>query len=156
MQRRVNYVKEAPGVLQSMLGLHQYLENCGLEEKLLQLVYMRASQINQCAYCLDMHSKDLRAMGVSEQTLYLLNAWREWDGFSDRERAALEWTEAVTLVTDGFVPDAVYDTVRKQFTESELANLTLAVVAINGWNRLNVALRTPAGSYQPTAKRAHS
>jgi AhpD family alkylhydroperoxidase len=156
MQQRVNYVKETPGVYKAMLGMHNYLENCGLEEKLLLLVYMRASQINHCAYCLDMHSKDLRAIGVSEQTLYLLEAWREWDGFSDREKAALEWTEAVTQITDGFVPDEVYQSVREHFSDSEVANLTLAVVAINGWNRLNVALRTPAGSYQPKAAHAHS
>ncbi len=151
MQERINYMKAAPEVFKSMLGFSQSLQNSGLETALLDLVYLRASQINHCAYCIDMHSKDLRALGESEQKLYMLNAWREWPGFSAREQAALEWTEAVTLVTEGFVPDEVYRVAREQFDERELANLTLAIVAINGWNRLNVAFRTPAGSYQPAA-----
>ena len=134
-----------------MLGLHHYLEGSGLDKKLLDLVYLRASQINHCAYCVDMHWKDLRAAGEPEQKLYMLNAWREWKGFSDVERAALEWTEALTLLTDGFVPDEVYESVRKHFSDADLANLSLGIVAINGWNRLNVAFRTPAGSYQPQA-----
>lgn len=134
-----------------MLGMHHYLQNCGLEESLMNLVYLRASQINHCAYCIDMHSKDLRAAGEPEQKLYMLDAWREWDGFSSRERAALEWTEAVTLVSETNVPDEVYRIARQQFDDRELANLTLAIIAINGWNRLNVAFRTPAGSYQPAA-----
>lgn len=154
MEIRINYFKAAPEVYKKMLGIHEYLQSCGLEEKLLDLVYLRASQINGCAYCIDMHSKDLRALGEPEQKLYLLNAWRESPGYSDRERAALEWTESVTLVTQGSVPDAVYQIARQQFNEHELANLTLAIVAINGWNRLNVAFRTPAGSYQPKAAKA--
>jgi AhpD family alkylhydroperoxidase len=156
MQQRINYAQAAPEVVKMMLGLHHYLQNCGLEERLLDLVYLRASQINHCAYCVDMHWKDLRALGEPEQKLYMLNAWREWDGFSDRERAALAWTEAVTNLTQGFVPDEVYREARAQFEERELANLTLAINAINSWNRLNVAFRTPAGSYQPTAARAAS
>ena len=148
---RASYAKAAPGVLQTMLGIHQYLLKCGLDHTLMNLVVLRASQINRCAYCIDMHWKDLRAAGEPEQKLYMLSAWREWDGYSARERAALEWTEAVTLLTDGFVPDDVYRIARQQFDEAELANLTLAIVAINGWNRLNVAFRTPAGSYQPAA-----
>lgn len=151
MQRRVNYAQAAPGVVNNMLALHHYLEGCGLEQNLMNLVYLRASQINHCAYCVDMHWKDLRAAREPEQKLYMLNAWREWNGYSERERAALEWTEAVTLLTEGFVPDEVYRVAREQFNESELANLTLAIVAINGWNRLNVAFRMPAGSYQPAA-----
>jgi AhpD family alkylhydroperoxidase len=151
MMERASYAKAAPGVLQTMLGMYPYLLNCGLDHKLMNLVVLRASQINRCAYCIDMHWKDLRAQGEPEQKLYMLSAWREWDGYSARERAALEWTEAVTLLTEGFVPDEVYRTAREQFDEAELANLTLAIVAINGWNRLNVAFRTPAGSYQPAA-----
>jgi AhpD family alkylhydroperoxidase len=151
MKQRVSYGKSAPGVYQAMLGLHHFLEGSGLDQRLLNLVYLRASQINQCAYCIDMHWKDLRAAGESEQKLYMLSAWREWDGFSERERAALEWTEALTLLTDGFVPDEVYERARAQFSDEELAKLSLGVVAINGWNRLNVAFRTPAGSYKPKA-----
>jgi AhpD family alkylhydroperoxidase len=110
---------------------------------------MRASQINGCAYCLDMHSKDLRAIGEDEHRLYLLDAWREASCYSDRERAALEWTEALTKLTDGHVPDEVYDRARAQFNETEISDLSLAVVVINGWNRLQVASRAPEGEYQP-------
>jgi len=151
MTARIHYTK-APGVLDAMLNLHKYLGQTGIEENLLNLVYLRASQINGCAYCLDMHWKDLRAAGESEQKLSMLEAWREAPGFTDRERAALAWAEAVTLVTEGHVPDAVYNLAREQFNEAELANLTLAVVAINGWNRLNIAFRTEAGNYQPPKK----
>jgi AhpD family alkylhydroperoxidase len=151
MNQRASYKNAAPGVYRAMLGLHHYLEGCGLDKRLLDLAYLRASQINQCAYCIDMHWKDLRAAGESEQKLYMLSAWREWDGFSEVERAALEWTESLTLLTEGFVPDEVYDRVRKHFSDEDLAKLSLGVVAINGWNRLNVAFRTPAGSYQPQA-----
>jgi AhpD family alkylhydroperoxidase len=135
-----------------MLGLHKYLGQSGIEEPLLDLVYLRVSQINGCAYCLDMHGKDLRALGESEQKLSMLNAWREATGYSDRKKAALAWAEAVTLVTDGHVPDDVYRQAREQFSETGLANLTLAVVSINGWNRLNIAFRIEGGSYQPAAK----
>jgi AhpD family alkylhydroperoxidase len=122
----------------------------GLEESLLNLVDLRASQINGCAYCLDMHTKDARAAGESEQRLSLLPAWREARSFySEREQAALEWTEAVTLVAEDHVPDDIYERVRPHFTDEELANLTLAIATINSWNRLNVAFRTPAGSYKP-------
>ncbi|HEY7545396.1 MAG TPA: carboxymuconolactone decarboxylase family protein, partial [Blastocatellia bacterium] len=125
-----------------------------LERSLLDLIYFRVSQINGCAYCLDMHSKDLRAAGETEQRLYLLNAWRESPFYTERERAALAWAEAVTLITEGHVPDEVFKQARAQFSEEELANLTLAVVAINGWNRLNIAFRTVPGSYQPTSSHA--
>jgi AhpD family alkylhydroperoxidase len=124
------------------------VRNCGLDHSLLELVKLRASQINGCAHCIDMHTKELRADAETEQRLYLLNAWRDSPFYSDRERAALAWTDAVTLVADTQVPDEVYEEVRKQFTEEELVNLTLALVAINGANRLNIAFRTVPGSYQ--------
>src|SRR6266705_497550 len=148
MEQRLNYLDVGPGAVKAMYGLGAYLAQCGLEQSLLDLLYFRVSQINGCAYCLDMHSKDLRAAGETEQRLYLLEAWRESPFYTDRERAALAWAEAVTLVTEGHVPDEVFAQARKQFSEEELANLTLAVVAINGWNRLNIAFRTMPGSYR--------
>ena len=151
MEQRLKHIEVAQGATKAMLGLEAYLAKCGLETSLLDLVYFRVSQINGCAYCLDMHSKDLRAGGETEQRLYLLDAWRESPFYTERERAALAWAEAVTLVTEGHVPDEVYEQARAQFGEEELVNLTLAVVTINCWNRLNVAFRTPAGSYQPAA-----
>lgn len=132
-----------------MLELEKYVRSAGLEPGLLDLVKIRASQINGCAWCLDMHTKDARAAGETEQRIYALSAWRETPFFSQRERAALDWTEAVTLVAAGGVPDGVYERARQQFREKELADLTLAVVAINGWNRLNVAFRTVPGDYKP-------
>jgi AhpD family alkylhydroperoxidase len=149
MKARFNYVKAAPGTLKAMLGLSQYLHECELPDSLLNLVYLRASQINGCAYCLDMHWKDLRASGESEQRLYSLDAWRESPFYTDRERAALEWTEAVTLINHGHVTDQIYEEVRPHFSEKELSDLTLAVVAINGWNRLNISARNVPGDYQP-------
>jgi len=149
MEARFNYVKVAPGAFRAMLGLGQYLHECGLEESLINLIYLRASEINGCAYCLDMHWKDLRASGESEQRLYGLNAWRESPFYTNRERAALEWTEAVTLITHGHVPDEVYEEVHRHFNDKELSDLTLAVATINAWNRLNVAARIVPGSYQP-------
>lgn len=140
--------------VQAKVGLATYVAKSGLERSLLDLVAMRTSQINGCAYCIDMHTKDARARGESEQRLYLLNAWRESPFYSERERAALAWTEAVTLVADGRVPDAVFDEVRHSFTDDELASLTMAVIATNGFNRLNIALRTTPGSYQPGAVEA--
>lgn len=141
MEARINYIKAAPEIYKRMLSIHEYLQSCGLEEKLLDLVYLRASQINGCAYCIDMHSKDLRVLGEPEQKLYLLNAWRESPGFSDRERAALEWTEALTLVSLDHVPDAVWTAVRPHFSEAELVDLTLLISAINAWNRFAIAFR---------------
>jgi len=152
MESRINYTKVDPEAARPMFGLHEYLNRCGLEHSLLNLVYLRASQINGCAYCIDMHSQDLRAAGESEQRLYLLDAWREAPFYTDRERAALAWTEAVTLVSETHVPDEVFQEARRHFTEPELVNLTLAVVAINGWNRLNIAFRKPAGDYRPATK----
>ena len=147
MQTRIDLMHVNPGVIQVMLGLERQVRQAGLDHKLLDLVRMRASQINGCAYCLDMHSKDARAKGETEQRLYGLDAWRETPYFSDRERAALEWTEALTLVAETRVPDDVYERVREQFSEDELVHLSLAIVAINGWNRLNVAARTVPGTY---------
>jgi len=149
MDPRLNYAKAAPGVYQAMGALDQYLQDCGLEESLLNLVRLRASQINGCAYCLDMHWKDLRALDETEQRLYSLSAWRECPYYTERERAALAWTESVTLVADGQVPEAVYDRVRPHFSEKELADLTLALAAINAWNRLSIAGRLVPGGYQP-------
>ena len=149
MKARIEQRDLTPGGLRAMLGLERYLATCGLEKKLLDLIYLRVSQMNGCAYCLDMHSKDLRAAGETEQRLYMLEAWREAPLYSERERAALAWAEAMTLLTNKDVPDEVYEQARAQFTEQELAMLSLAVVAINSWNRLNIAFRTPAGGYQP-------
>ncbi len=149
MDERFDYDKAAPGVYKAMLGLEKYLHTCGLEESLLHLVKLRASQINGCAYCLDMHWKDLRAIGEKEQRLYSLDAWRECPYYTERERAALAWTEAVTLITGGHVPDALYEEVQSSFSEKELADLTCAVATINAWNRLSISARTVPGTYQP-------
>ena len=135
-----------------MLGLEHYLATCGLEKKLLDLIRLRVSQMNGCAYCLDMHWKDLRAVGETEQRMYSLDAWREAPYYSERERAALAWAEAVTRVADTHVPDEMYELARRQFDTQQLADLTLAAVAINGWNRLNIAFRSPAGTYQPVSR----
>jgi AhpD family alkylhydroperoxidase len=135
-----------------MYSLQKYVEECGLEKPLLELVKTRASQINGCAFCIDMHTKDARANGETEQRLYALNAWRETPFYTDRERAALAWTEAVTLISEGHVPEDVFEQARAQFSDEELVNLTIAVVAINGWNRLSIAFRVPAGAYQPPTK----
>jgi len=149
MKARIDLMHVTPGVIQAMLGLERQVRQAGFDHKLLDLVRMRASQVNGCSYCLDMHSKDARAGGETEQRLYGLDAWRETPYYSARERAALEWTEALTLVADTHVPDDVYERVRQQFSEDELAHLSLAVVAINGWNRLNIAARTVPGDYVP-------
>jgi AhpD family alkylhydroperoxidase len=149
MQMRIDAAKVAPDAYRAMLTLEAAVRKTGLDTNLLDLVRLRASQINGCAYCIDMHSKDLKAEGESEERLYLLNAWREAPFYSERERAALAWTEAVTSITDGHVPDEVYDHVRQQFTDDELVKLTLAVVAINAWNRFGIAFRAVPGHYQP-------
>lgn len=150
MKMRIDYhAKFSEEPLQALLALEKYVHQCGLDSKLLELVKMRASQINGCAYCLDMHSKDARSLGETEQRLYALNAWRETPFYSERERAALGWTEAVTLVSQTHVPDEVYEQVRKHFSEKELLDLTFAIVAINSWNRLAVSLRAIPGTYQP-------
>ncbi len=149
MDTRIDPRKAAPDVYRAMFALESAVKATGLESNLLDLVKLRASQINGCAYCIDMHSKDLRAEGESEERLYLLNAWREAPFYSERERAALAWTEAVTLIADEHVPDDVYEQVREHFTDDELAKLTLAIVAINGWNRFGIAFRAAPGHYQP-------
>ena len=146
METRFNYAKAAPEIYTAMDALDQYLGKCGLDESLLHLVRLRASQINGCAYCIDMHWKDLRAINETEQRLYSLDAWRECPYYSDRERAALAWTEAVTLITNGHVPDAIYAEVRRHFSEKELSDLTLAVATINAWNRLSISARLVPGS----------
>jgi AhpD family alkylhydroperoxidase len=149
MKSRIDFTRTSPQSIRPLLALGAQVEASGLEHPLLRLVEMRASQINGCAYCLDMHSKDARAAGETEQRLYLLNAWRETSLYTERERAALAWTEAVTLVADGHVPDEVWAEVSKHFSEQEIVALTLAVVAINGFNRLNIAFRVEGGDYKP-------
>ncbi len=149
MSTRIDFMKVSPGAIHAMLGLEKYVHASGLEESLLHLIKMRASQINGCAYCLDMHSKDARAGGETEQRLYVLNAWREAPFYTERERAALAWTEALTLISENDVPDEIYNDVRQHFSEAELVNLSLAIVAINGWNRLSISLRAEVGGYQP-------
>jgi AhpD family alkylhydroperoxidase len=143
------YLKSRAG--QAMFGLERAADESGLEPSLLDLVKVRGSQINRCAYCIDMHTKDARARGESEQRLYALDAWRETPFYSDRERAALEWTETLTLIAENQVPDDVYERVHRHFNDDELVSLTLSVVAINAWNRLAISFRAPAGTYQPHA-----
>jgi AhpD family alkylhydroperoxidase len=152
MEPRFDYLKSARGVYHALLGVEHYLQQCGLEESLQHLLKLRVSQINGCAYCIDMHWKDLRAAGESEQRLYGLDAWEESPYYSDRERAALSWAEAVTNIQDGHVPDAVFEHVKPFFNDKELADLTLAITAINSWNRLSIAARTVPGTYQPAKK----
>jgi len=152
MAERFQYKEISQGAYHAMFELEKYLHECGIEEPLLNLVKLRASQINGCAYCLDMHWKDLRALGESEQRLYSLDAWQESPYYSDRERAALAWTEAVTRVSETHVPDEVYKEARDHFSEKELADLTVAVATINAWNRLLIAARTTPGTYQPVKR----
>src|SRR6266498_3867067 len=135
MEQRLNYLEVGPGVVKAMFGLGGYLAQCGLETSLLNLIYFRVSQINGCAYCLDMHSKDLREAGETEQRLYVLDAWREAPFYTERERAALAWAEALTKLTHGSVDDKIYQEARKQFSEEELIDLTFAVITINSYNR---------------------
>ena len=152
MSGRFDYAKVAPDANDAMRGLERYVRGSGLERSLIELVKIRASQLNGCAYCLDMHTKDARAAGESEQRLYVLAAWREAPFYSERERAALEWTEALTVLARDGVPDELYERTRRVFSELELVNLTTAIIAINGWNRLSVAFRSPEpGSYTPRA-----
>ena len=148
MEPRIDYYNASPEVTKAMYGLSRAVNNSGLERSLLELVKMRASPINGCAYCIDMHSKDARAAGETEQRLCALNAWRETPFFSDRERAALEWTESLTLIAENHVPDELFESVRQHFSETEIVNLTFAVAAINSWNRLAISLRAVPGSYR--------
>jgi AhpD family alkylhydroperoxidase len=149
MESRIDFKKVSPNAVKAMFGLQSYVNASGLPHALLELVKMRASQINGCAFCIDMHSKDARAKGETEQRLYALDAWRETPFYTPQERAALAWTEAITLIREGHAPDASYAEVREHFSESEIVDLTLAIVAINGWNRLSIAFRTPPGTYVP-------
>ena len=154
MQERFQYSKAYPEAYKAMLALSQAVEKTGLTPQLIDLVNYRVSQLNGCAYCLDMHSKDLRARGETEQRLYMISAWREAPHlYSDRERAALAWAEAMTRLEDGQVPDELYEIARQEFSQAELVQLTLAIVVINGWNRFNVAFRTPAGNYKSAIAR---
>lgn len=147
METRINFLEKGQNAIKALYPIGGYLAKSSLGKPLLDLIDFRVSQINGCAFCLDMHSKDLRAIGETEQRLYTLDAWREAPFYSDRERAALAWAEAVTKLTNGNVPDEVYETARKQFSEEELIDLTLAVTAINTYNRINIAFRPPVGTY---------
>ncbi len=151
MDPRLDYRKFAPQALQGMLALENYLNGCGLEHKLMHLLKLRASQLNGCAYCIDMHSIDARAAGETEQRLYALNAWRETPFFDERERAALAWVESLTLVSETHVPDTVYDETRRHFSEQEIVDLTYLTSTINAWNRLAIALRAVPGRYRAAA-----
>ncbi len=152
MEARIDVQRYAPAALKAMLALEEYLHGCGLEPKLLHLLKLRASQINGCAYCIDMHSIDARAQGETEQRLYALNAWRETPFFDERERAALAWIEALTLVAEDHVPDAVYEEARCHFDDRQLVDLTYLAMTINAWNRLSIAMRSVPGRYKPAAR----
>jgi AhpD family alkylhydroperoxidase len=149
----MEYWKIAPGAYKAMASLEAYLHGSGLDPALVHVLKLRASQLNGCAYCIDMHWKDARAGGESEQRLYGLDAWRESPYYTERERAALRWTEALTNVQDGHVSDSVYDAVRGHFSDKELADLTWAIAAINAWNRVAIAFRSEAGTYRPPGQR---
>ena len=153
MRAELNYGKHAQGIYDAMDALDQYLAtDSAIEEPLLHLVRLRASQLNGCAYCIDMHWKDLRAVGEGEQRLYGLDAWEESPYYTERERAAMKWTEAVTLLTDGHVSEQVYEEVRSHFSAKELCDLTLAIATINAWNRLSIAARLDPGRYQASPR----
>ena len=154
MKERIDYRKASPEAHKVMLGIEAYVRGSGIEHSLLELVKTRVSQINGCAYCLDMHTKEARAANETEQRLYLLPAWREAPFYSDRERAALAWAEAVTQISVNDVPDELYAEVRRHFDEKSLVDLTLAIIGINGWNRLAIPFRSQAGIYQPKAAHA--
>jgi AhpD family alkylhydroperoxidase len=156
MQPRLEIQKIAPEAYRAMAALGAYVRHSGLEPKLQELVKIRASQINGCAYCIDMHTKDARALGETEQRLYGLTAWSETPFYSDRERAALAWTEALTLISQTHAPDDVYEHVRQHFTEAELVNLSMAIVTINSWNRLALGFRTVPGTYEPKPQLEHA
>ncbi len=148
MKPRIDLYKLSPAGYKTLLGMEQYLSQSSVEKHLLHLLKLRISQMNGCAFCIDMHWKDLKAAGETDQRMYSLDAWRETSYYSERERAAFAWAEAVTDVREGHVPDAVYEATRQQFSEQEIADLTLAVVAINGWNRVSIAFRVVPGTYQ--------
>jgi len=155
MDKRLDYWKVAPEAYRALVGVDRYVNNSSIERPLLELVKLRASQVNGCAYCIDMHWKDARAAGETEQRLYSLEAWREAPFYTDRERAALAWTEALTLISETHAPDDVYAAVRAQFSEQETVDLSLAIATINAWNRMSISMRAPeAGSYDPSRRRA--
>ncbi|RNI38980.1 carboxymuconolactone decarboxylase family protein [Hanamia caeni] len=156
MKQRIDLLEKGQKVIKALGGLSVYLAKSSLEPQLINLIDFRVSQINGCAYCLDMHSKDLRAAGETEQRLYTIAAWREAPFYSERERAALAWAEAVTKLKDGDVPDEIYEEARHQFSEEELIDLTVAVTTINTYNRINIAFKTPAGDYQPGQWEVHA
>lgn len=149
MEQRINYQKTAQKALKGMYEIEKYIANSELETPLVELVKLRASQINGCAYCIDKHTKEAREAGETEQRLYTLNVWRETSFFSDRERAALRWTEALTRISETDISDELYESVRKYFAESDLIALTMVIIAINGWNRLTISFRNIPGSYKP-------
>ena len=148
MEPRLNFSTVDPEGYRAMVNLDHCVGNCGLESSLLELVKVRASQINRCAFCIDMHTKDARDSGESEQRLYALNAWHKTPFFTERERAALAWTEALTLIHENEMPDELYQSIRQQFSEKDLVGLTLAITTINGWNRLAISFRMVPGSYK--------
>lgn len=154
MKERLDYKSASPGAFQAMLGIEKHVRQSGLEQSLLELVKMRVSQINGCAYCLDMHSKDARAAGETEQRLYLLPAWRETSFYTERERAALAWAEALTQLAGHEVSDELYEQVHRQFGDKAIVDLTLAIIGINSWNRLAIPFRAQAGIYQPASAHA--
>ena len=149
MKSRLNYLEVARQAMKGMIELEKYVHDSGLDRKLYELVKIRASQINKCAYCLDMHTKDAREAGESEQRIYALSAWQETPFFTEKERAALEWTEALTLISENDISDSLYNATRKHFNEDEVVALTMAIIAINGWNRLAISFRSVPGSYKP-------
>jgi AhpD family alkylhydroperoxidase len=155
MEERFNPFEKGPKAIKTLFSMGSYLAKSSIEQSLLELISFRVSQINGCAYCLDMHSKDLRARGETEQRLYVLDAWREAPFYTERERAALAWAEAVTKISERGVPDKVYEAALQQFSEEELVDLTIGVIAINSFNRVNIAFRTPAGTYQPGQHAVH-
>ena len=149
MKSRLNYAEVAPNAMKGMIELEKYVHESGLERALYELVKTRASQINRCAYCLDMHTKDAREAGETEQRLYGLSAWQESPFYTEKERAALEWTEVITQISENDVSDSLYEATRKHFNEEEMLALTMAIIAINGWNRLAISFRSTPGSYKP-------
>ncbi|MGH9616932.1 MAG: carboxymuconolactone decarboxylase family protein [Acidobacteriaceae bacterium] len=153
MEPRLDYSKVSPEALKAMLQLESFVRRSGIDPKLLELIKIRASQMNGCAYCIDMHTKDARAKGETEQRIYALNAWRETPFFTEKERAALAWTEALTNIQTGHAPDAVYRELSNNFSEAEMVNLTLAITTINSWNRIAIGFRAVPGSYQPEVTR---
>jgi AhpD family alkylhydroperoxidase len=152
MAERLNYARAFPEGVHAVLGVEKAIKGSGLEPSLYELIKTRASQMNGCAYCIDMHTKDARAAGETEQRLYALNAWRETPFYSPRDRAALAWTEAITNIQQGHASDAEYEAARKEFSEAELVRLTFAITQINTWNRIAIAFRAEPGKYEPAAQ----